>query len=392
MTGAGQPETYRIKLGAAMWRDFNTSLAVLLTLPVLLMFAFLGEGSGARGLSLLIAIAVLAFAVTYFGGASRTVRLWPDRLNVSDIVLAPREILRSDIVGYRKRRVARGPAILVELRQPRRSVRLWQAEAGDSLEQWFDGIPDLDAVEHEAAERELLSDPTLGATEAERRQTLERWRNGVKAANLAGGGLGFLLLLWDYPPAVLIGLGALCPLIALGVAIAARGAVTLSVTVDTARPNVAGLLLPGLAIGFRGAMDLHTLDLTRLLEVGAVLAIPVAAAIFLADRRGYGVPRAATVLAFGAFAYGWGLSAEGDAKLDAAPVPAHRVQVLDKHRSGSRHTTYHLTLSRWGPFPDGQSVEVERDLYYSVDAGQGICASLHPGAFGGRWYEVGLCR
>jgi hypothetical protein len=391
MTGAGRPEIYRIKLGAAMWRDFTASLVVVVTVPVLLL-AFLGGAPGGRWPSLLIAIAILVFAWIYFGGACRTLRLWSDRLELSDIVFGRREILRSDIVGFRKRRVARGPAILVVLRQPQRSVRLWQAEAGDALERWFDGIPDLDAAEHAAAERDLLADPTLGATEAERRQTLDRWSNGVKVANAAGGGLGFILLLWDYPPAVVIALGALCPLIALGLAIVARGAVTLSVTVDTARPNVAGLLLPGLALGFRAAMDVHTLDLTHLLEVGAVLAIPVAVVIFLADRRGYGVPKAAAVLALGAFAYGWGLSAEGDALLDAAAVPAYRVQVLDKHRSGSRHTTYHLTLSKWGPFPGERTVEVARDLYLSVDPGQVVCASLHPGAFGGRWYEVGLCR
>jgi hypothetical protein len=79
---------------------------------------------------------------------------------------------------------------------------------------------------------------------------------------------------------------------------------------------------------------------------------------------------------------------------DKSSPNVFHTHVTDKHMSASstgRRTTYHLTIAPWGPKLETGDIRVTHDFYVSLSTGQEICISLHPGAFGVRWYEVDLC-
>lgn len=66
-----------------------------------------------------------------------------------------------------------------------------------------------------------------------------------------------------------------------------------------------------------------------------------------------------------------------------------RVAVNSKHVSYSRYSTkYDLSLSPWGRFTKGESVQVPSSFYYGVARGDSVSVYLRAGEWGIPWYQV----
>ena len=101
----------------------------------------------------------------------------------------------------------------------------------------------------------------------------------------------------------------------------------------------------------------------------------------------------ATAVLFLALVYGWGAVKLLDVGLDTAPPAVYRTAVTGKEfiRRYRSLADRQLTLAPWGPGRIAIKVNVPNSLYDSVIVGSTICARLHPGYFGLRWYEVDGC-
>ena len=117
----------------------------------------------------------VAVASTLFVAASLVVGqalsaatvLYSDRIERRDLFVT-RSMLRSDILGYRRRDVPNGAAIVRLTPRPTDlrplTIRAYQRDA--EFDRWFDGIANLDALDRAAAHARLLADPALGASPA----------------------------------------------------------------------------------------------------------------------------------------------------------------------------------------------------------------------------------
>ena len=90
----------------------------------------------------------------------------------------------------------------------------------------------------------------------------------------------------------------------------------------------------------------------------------------------------------------WGSSIVvlGNEIFDKSAPNIFRTHITYEHITTGKRTRYYLTIAPWGRKSETDDIGVTRDFYLSVSIGQEICAYLHPGAFGARWYEVDLCR
>jgi hypothetical protein len=253
-------------------------------------------------------------------------------------------------------------------------------------------IPDLYAADAEQSRQDFLADPAFGDTEDARQARLDRWTGLLKPLNIAGFGLTFILLLWDFPPAWLLLAGALCPPLAVILVLASRGVATLQPPSPSPRPTAAGLLLPAAALTFRALMDFNFVGGAKFSTATLALCILLAGVLLIVDRKALGSPRALIVFVAAALAYGWGSAMAADVDLDAAGATTYRATVLDLKASGTRHVTYFATLSAWGPYPTRQDLKISHDQYYILEQGQAVCPRLHPGGLGAPWAEVAVCK
>jgi hypothetical protein len=154
-------------------------------------------------------------------------------------------------------------------------------------------------------------------------------------------------------------------------------------------------------------------------NLGAVCCLPVSALVFLAfTRTGYVFDWWSTipVVLVGGMAAAlmmqwvrgsttlppliimwaalWGSSTVvlGNGIFDKSAPEIFHTHITYEHITTGRRTHYYITIAPWGRKSETDDIGVTRDFYLSVSIGQEVCAYLHPGAFGARWYEVDLCQ
>jgi hypothetical protein len=90
--------------------------------------------------------------------------------------------------------------------------------------------------------------------------------------------------------------------------------------------------------------------------------------------------------------YAYAAYAVADVRFDPSPGTAYQAAIVGENTSMSRSSTYyHLSPPPWGPVTAASSVTVSKSVYDALQPGDPICLTLHPGAMGAGWYDVGLC-
>lgn len=380
------PEIYRVGIWQVLLAGRSPPIIWLGLLCVILLISLANGTPQAEALAAAGAAGLVLLAA-YLVHACRTLELWPDRIVLKGL-FGRREILCRDLKGYR-RPIQRW--VSLEARPPAKGAFIRQGNPGDALEAWLGGLTNLYDADLEQDRQAFLADPAFGDTPEERQAKLDFWSRILKPANVAGFVLTIVMVLWDFPPAWLLALGALGPPLAVGLVLASRGVATLSPPSPSPRPTAAGLLLPGAALTFRVLMDFNFVGGPRVTLTTLGLCAVLAIGLLALDRRALASPRAILVLGLAALAYGWGGAMAADVDLDQAANAPHRATVLDLTSSGGRHTTYHAVLSAWGPYAAPHELKISHDQYYALEKGQTVCPRLHPGAFGAPWAEVTTC-
>lgn len=383
------PRLYKLSLSNVFSRDYRSAIVALFS-PLAFLQALGGGNLASRLGALALGLWGLAMLTYLVNKALRTVALYPDRLELREL-WGPRELKRAEIAGYRVRKAQQDPSIGVEMRGSRWVMTLPLWENRDALEQWFDGLVDLDQAELAESERELMNDSSLGASESERRAQLDRIKIRFRVLNVAALALAAAVFFWPYPPFWLVAAAAVAPVASLVVVWLGRGVATLQYGKTTAKPTASAPFLCGLALATRAFMDTDFLDGQAILIPALALAAVATVLALTIDPRTARTFQGRAIL-FGVIAiYAWGVVAEADEWLDPAPDQTFQAVVTDKWKS-RKSAVYHLDLTAWGPYGPGRSFQTSSDIYEQSDIGDLVCPRLHGGAVGARWYEITPCR
>lgn len=299
----------------------------------------------------------------------------------------------NEIAGFRTIRSRNGNYTWLKLREGRGSITIpYTFDVDEDFRAWLRQVPDLDTEDRNAILGEIAEEQSLGATREERLSALPTARTwGIFLAIVAG-------------------------LTAVGLAIAPPALRALCAAVLSISPLVAAVLLhraPLLYAVFKQKSDpraelsyvlliasfglllhaggLHLVLVQPLLLVAAPVALACFAGFAGAARAGSGRPGIWFALAFFACFYGFALAMVADTLGDSEVAATYRPEVLDKHVSHGRSTSYTLTLAPWGARPQAESVGVSASTFRRVQIGDSVCVEAHRGNLRVAWFRIAAC-
>jgi hypothetical protein len=343
----------------------------------------------------MVVIAIVVLALVAFGvGALWAVavdRLTIDgeHLEVRQLGSGVRRVRRSDVRGFRTLATHGVTTLALELHAGK-PIKIGIVYALDDVfAGWMRGIPDQDALDHQASLDELARDRTIAATPADAVAKLElahRVARGLDAAALG-------LLVWGFvhpwPHALFVGASVALPWIAIVVLHLGGGLFAVDGKPgQSVKPIVIlSLVSPGALLMLRGTTDYTLLDPLSMAAAAPLGGIAMAIATAVASRTHAKGLIAVHACLFAA--YGWGVAVHANALLERSAPETFDVAVLDRGAFGRVRVRGNLRIGPWGPIgePTWQNVSLAT---YDAAVGTGtVHVTLHEGALGARWYAVG---
>lgn len=308
-----------------------------------------------------------------------------------------RRLRRDEIDGYRFTRGGGIGTVLVIVPATAGSRKinllLRYIQKDNAFAAWFSGLRDLNVVEMQSSVAGIAANATFGATPEARLRRLTRARRIAGVLDFAAIGVVLWCFIWPQPYPLLIASLAALPVLALILVVASRGLFRIGIGATDAHANLGTLCaLPACAIVARMLFDLNMIDWTPLIAAAVVCTAIFMAALAIADR---GLRRQRwMLLGVGLLtgAYALGAIGEANALLDRSPASIVRSQILEKHVTYGKRTTYHFQLAPWGPLTEASDVSVSRELYDRLEPGNPACLLLRSGALGMPWFIVLPCR
>jgi len=214
-------------------------------------------------------------------------------------------------------------------------------------------------------------------------------RPAVYAVSAAGVALGLLVVATWNPVAIVLLLIAPAPALGLSATAPAQFEMRQRGGGRGFTPLVGG----GVAGVGMAAFGPHLLGLEAPL-IGAAAGALAGFALALATLRKtkLAAPIQYAVILSALFAlYGGAALMVIDVRFDTARPQVFRAAIADKYVRRGRQTNYILAVPPWGPRTRPSTIGVASSLYDSVQVGDPICMTLHPGALGSAWYEAVRC-
>lgn len=311
--------------------------------------------------------------------------LQPNSIELRGLILT-RRLNRIEIRGYRI--VNQGNSLYEIILEPivdtLKPVKISSMIKRDSvLDDWLDGIPDLDHIAQEQETAELADDPDLGGNPAERLARIDR---AYRIAHWLTG-LTFIVLIWALvyprPYGVVIGTLALLPWIAIAMVALWPQLYRLDAKTEFGRPMLAlPLMLPGFMLMLRGVLDFNLLEWQMPVVIGGLVGVGVGAIASFADR---GTPLRIGTLFLNLLImlpYGGGVTLAVNWMFDQAPPQHFPTIVQGKNISqGSKQpTTYSVTLGAWGDRQGANDVNVSKAVFDQIGTRMRVCVKVNRGA------------
>lgn len=384
---------FRIAKG---WRVF-----AYLFLPLLgLVFIYLGlipfiEPAATTSKIIFPVISLGSLALLYVGflDIHRTkITIAKDRI-IKTGAFRTKELLLTAIKGYVMEH--KRPVILPEHSLDGKIKISEYMERRAALDTWLEEhLVNLDQKKIEAEEQQILNDEDLGSSQDERLLKLEKAR---KVCRIVNGG-ATLLMLWvifkPEPYDLVILLAILYPLAVLVVLLLFKGFVRLDEKQKTAYSNLStALVFPSLGLALRALSDFNLLSYTPvwipMLIVTAVLSFAFITAMkrWLQKEEGR-MLKICYIIGFMAV-YSYGAVILSNCLYDNATTTVYTSEVLDKHKTSGKRTSYYLTLRSWGPVYENEDTDVGAPFYNVVEKGDIVSVYLKKGRLGIPWYYVG---
>jgi len=136
---------------------------------------------------------------------------------------------------------------------------------------------------------------------------------------------------------------------------------------------------------------LHFVSIQPLLYFIVPFGLIYVASFYSISDKTQSRPGTIIVVLFFAGMYSYGLGVVADTITDHATATTYSAQVLNKHVSRGRSTTYYLNLAPWGPIENPSQVSVPMRIYDATEPGDEVCLRLHQGSLHIPWYQVVDC-
>jgi hypothetical protein len=398
-SGGEYPRNYSVSLG---WK---IGIVVLAGILLLGCFAAAWEvgviavetRNAPQGWILVFLAATIATGAAFYivDTLTSVIVLLADLLEIHELWRV-RRILRTNIEGRQVLHPPNSPAVLVlTLKAPsKRKIKLPVMWTTDSTwTAWFASIPDVDAEAAKSFEAEVASNTELGSTPEERQKRLTIARLFARYATWVNMGLFAWAYIYPRPYQLMILVLAVIPWTAIVIMARSPGLYTLNAHRGSGRPDLTLLLIsPGILLALRAFLDVHSLDWQRLLQCALIVAMLLMGSVIWAlpaARERIGLLLLTLVLLI---PYGYGVSALGNALLDHASASSYPTMVYRMFVTSGRSKTPTLRLGPWGPRATPEDTAVSWDLYRKTRVGETVCAQLHAGALGVRWFQITKCQ
>lgn len=264
-------------------------------------------------------------------------------------------------------------------------IRLWLTQ----------NCKDLDSEQQQIGIAEIQADNSFGYTSEERLAELKRLKRFCSYFNYAGGALCFWMFAYPKPYDYAILAGMIWPWVVLLVFYLKRDVVTFNrddKKKEAVYPSLStALILPPVALLIRAIMDFKLMHFTDAL-LPALVAIAVSGAAFAGIVMGAHEKTRSnsnTWLNGAGFVllYGFAVPVLINCNFDYSEPKVYTAQVLDQRISTGKHTSYNITLSKWGQW-ESEETEVSRSLYNEVKVGDTVDINLKQGIFKMSWFFV----
>ena len=268
-------------------------------------------------------------------------------------------------------------------------------ERRGELDTWLEeNLVNLDEKEIEAEEQQILIDEDLGVSKDERLMKLEKARKACRIVN----GVATILALWTIikpePYDLVVSLAMLYPLAVLIVLYLFKGFIRLDEKQKTAYPNLStALVLPALGLALRAFLDFDLLSYNAM-WIPIIAVTVVLSFVFITSMKkflqneGSRMSKIFYIIGFMAV-YSYGAVVLLNCIYDNSTTTVYTSEVLDKHTSGGKRTSYYLTLRSWGPVNENEDTDVVSQFYNVVEKGDIVSVYLKKGSLGIPWYYVG---
>ncbi|HEY9197637.1 MAG TPA: hypothetical protein VIM77_15280 [Mucilaginibacter sp.] len=269
---------------------------------------------------------------------------------------------------------------------------------GNEILQWVaSNCKDLDAEQEQEGIEEIQNDESYGYNSDERLAELKKLKRFCSYFNYGGIALCFWLFIHPTPYDYAVLTAIVWPLIVMFVFYLKRDVVTLNGVdnkKDAVYPSLStALTLPPVMLALRALLDFKLMHLTDMLLPAFTAIAVLGAAFFGIIMRSKEKARLnkKTWLSATAFVLLYGFTAPViiNCNFDYSVPKAYKAQVLSQRVSTGKHTSYDLTLSKWGE-KESEETEVSKSLYYRVKVGDTVYVNLKPGLFKMPWYYVSL--
>lgn len=307
-------------------------------------------------------------------------------------VFSNRELLFQEIEGYR---TDERYIYILPFDKGLKRIKISTYFSGTAnILQWLsERYPDLNNEEVKAEEEQILSDATLGSGVEEREEELGKARSKAKALNWAGG----LVAVWSWffpqPYEAVILACLMIPLLCLFVTQTSKGLIRIEEKKKSAYPSVfSGVLFPSLALCMRALLDFNILRYENVWKGTLLVAVLFMAALLVKSKeftfrsaREYGVALGITILAV---AYGYGAVVTANCTWDTSSPTVYHAKVTGKHVSSGKTTTYHISLTPWGPQKQKDDVTVSKASYNRLQSGDDVSVCFRQGRFSIPWFFI----
>jgi len=300
---------------------------------------------------------------------------------------------QADIAGFRTISSRNGSYTQLQLKQGLSTISIPNSfDTDDDYRVWLKKLTDLDQRDREEILAEISEKTELGSTPEERLQALPTARTWALFLSVVTGVAAAGLLLAPTQMHLLAaGVLVITPMVAA--MLLHRAPLLYALFKQKADPRAELVFVPilaGFGLLFR-ASGLHFVSNQSLLYIVAPVALGYLAAFATANSGPAARRGSLLAVLFFTGLYSYALVAVSDTLGDRGETRTYSAQVLGKHESHGRSTSYTLTLAPWGSLQETSSVGVSATTYRAVTLGDEVCIQQHPGNLHISWYRVEAC-
>jgi hypothetical protein len=266
-------------------------------------------------------------------------------------------------------------------------IQLWLAER----------FPDLDVQQQELEAQEILQDETLGRSVPEREEKLAQARQVARILNTLAWAVAAWLLFYPKPYDVAVQASLSLPPVAALALLWYQGLLRADERKDSAYPALgSALFIPAVGLMLRVLLDFELLDYSATLQMVAAVAVLFGGVLAYGNRRFIQLPAsrwgAVATVFFCALVYGYSAVVAINCVFDEATPRVYAANVVSKHSSSGKTTTYYLEVGAWGPRTAPEDVTVTEETYDQTIPGDSLRVYQFPGRLQMPWFTVSEWR